>query len=263
MAIYRYIRAILKTMKRTFIILIISILSFTVKAQVNVRDSIVFAPLLDFTYALQFPGGDMADRFGTNNNLGGSFLIKNRHNWIYGVSGGFVFGTDVKESSVIEALEDDNGGIVGTTGRYANIILQQRGFTAQAVVGKIFPWFGPNQNSGVMIMGGVGFIQHKIRFQDEIKEVPLLNDDYAKGFDRLTNGLLTSEFIGYRYMANNRLLNFYAGVEFMQGFTKNRRSFNYDTREEDTKDRLDLLTGIKVGITIPLYKKAPKDFYYN
>lgn len=250
-------------MKKILFISLFLSFSLGIKAQVNVRDSIVLAPLLDFTYTLQFPFGDLADRFGVNNNVGGSFLIKNRKNWLYGVTGNFIFGSDVKEKSVLDPLRDKNGGILGTSGKYANVLYYQRGFVVQGNIGKIFTLWGPNPNSGVMIMGGVGFIQHNIRFQDEIKEVPLLKGEYKKGFDRLTNGLLLSQFIGYRYMSSRRLLNFYGGFEFMQGFTKNRRSFNYDTRQKDDKSRLDMLFGVKLGFTIPLYKKAPKEFYFN
>ncbi len=47
----------------------------------------------------------------------------------------------------------------------------------------------------------------------------------------------------------------------MQAFTQNRRGYNFDLMQADHKKRLDLLSSVKAGIFIPLYKKAPNDFY--
>jgi hypothetical protein len=49
----------------------------------------------------------------------------------------------------------------------------------------------------------------------------------------------------------------------MAGFTKSRRSFNFDTMEQDLQKRLDIYFGPRVGFILPLYKKMPKDFYYD
>lgn len=233
------------------------------QAQQSVSDSVIGVVLIDVTYTLQSPGGDLSDRFGLNSAVGGSFYYKTKSNWLIGASGNFMFGSDVKERTMLDGFRDENGGILGTTGLYANVLLYQRGFNLEARVGKIFPWFGPNPNSGIMVTAGVGFLQHKIRFEDSVEEVPLLLDDNAKGYDRLTNGLMISQFIGYRYLGNRRLMNFIAGIEVMEAFTRNRRQFNYDTRSEDNESRLDLLYGFRIGFTLPLYKRVPKEFYYE
>jgi hypothetical protein len=47
----------------------------------------------------------------------------------------------------------------------------------------------------------------------------------------------------------------------MQGFTQNRRSYNFDEMKQDTEKRLDIFYGAKVSWILPLYKKAPKEFY--
>ena len=143
------------------------------------------------------------------------------------------------------------------------MVTQQRGFTAMLNVGKIFPVFGPNDNSGIEFTLGIGVLQHKIRYQVERNTVPWLRDDYAHGFDRLTNGFALSQSLGYRYFGNNRLLNLFIGVEFFEAFTKNRRAYNTDQKSSDNSSRTDLSYGVKVGWTIPLYKKTPREFYYN
>jgi len=231
--------------------------------QASIRDSVVFSPLLDFSYAIQFPGGDMQERFGINSSLSSTFFIKDKKNWLYGIGGSFMFGGDVKEDEFLQTLSDENGVIPGISGLYSNVILLERGFTLEAKFGKILPVFGPNDNSGLMIYASAGYIQHKIRIEERNGEVPLLLNDYAKGYDRLSGGLMTGQFIGYRHLGNKRLLNFFVGFEMKQGFTRSLRGYNYDTKQEDNESRLDLLYGVRLGITLPFYKRPPKEFYYN
>ena len=121
----------------------------------------------------------------------------------------------------------------------------------------------PNPNSGIIIKAGVGYIQHWIRIRiNEDKTIPSFEGDYAKGYDRLSSGLAISEFIGYLYMGNTRVLNFFVGFEFMQSWTTNRREVNFDTGMKDDGNRFDALNGFKIGWIIPIYKRTPKEYYY-
>ena len=114
----------------------------------------------------------------------------------------------------------------------------------------------------MLVNVGVGLIQHKIRIEVIGNNIPQLSKEYKKGYDRLSNGLLLTQSVGYLYLSTNRLLNFYIGVECMEGFTQSRRSFDYDLMKQDTKKRLDVLYGGKIAWILPLYKKAPQSFYY-
>jgi len=49
-----------------------------------VSDSAYTIPLFKASYAVQLTGADMADRFGTNNNIGGSFAVKTKKVISYG-----------------------------------------------------------------------------------------------------------------------------------------------------------------------------------
>jgi hypothetical protein len=236
---------------------------YSVSAQFNIRDSSVSFFMLGGTFAYQIPGGDLADRFGNNFNAGGTFQWKTKSNWIFGIDGNFIFGEDVKENTILSGISTSQGYIIGEGGFYADVYLYERGFMFQAKGGKIFPVIGPNPNSGLMATLGVGLLQHKIRIEDKGNTAPQVSDDYKKGYDRLTNGLSLTQFLGYANFGNHRLINFQAGFEFTEAFTKSRRNFDFDTMERDDKSRFDLLIGIRVAWIIPLYKRTPSEYYYN
>jgi hypothetical protein len=175
-----------------------------------------------------------------------------------------MFGENVKELDFLDQFKDENGGILANNGLYSEVYFVERGFTISGKFGKIFNLFAANPNSGIMVLGGVGFLQHRIKIEDKFQEVPLLSSDgYFQGYDRMTNGIMLTEFIGYRLLSDRRLINVFAGIEFTQGFTENRRSYNYDTGIKDDKNRLDTTWGFRIGFSLPLYKPTPKEFYYR
>lgn len=230
-------------------------------AQYDVKDSTIFSPNFSFHFGWQWPSGDMEERFGSNGVAGASFNIKTRKNFLYGVDFSYLFGTRVKEPGLLQNLYTEAGEIIDNEGQIAPVIIQERGYTAMANVGKIFNWFGPNPNSGVIVKAGLGFMQHKIRIEHQENVINQLEGDYLKGYDRLTNGIAFSQFVGYYYMSNSRLANFYLGVEFVQGYTQGRRDYNFDTRTTDDSKRRDMLNGFKFGWIVPLYKRQPDEFY--
>lgn len=233
--------------------------------QSNIRDSTVFAPLLGISYSIQVPGGDLNDNYGINSNLGGNFLLKTKKNWIGGIEGNFLFGNNVKDTAILDHLKTSGGKgfIITVNGDSARVYIYERGYALFGRVGKLIPFKKPNPNSGILVTTGIGFLQHKKRIEVTGDLVPELKSDYRKGYDRLTNGIAISQFIGYQYLSNRRLINFFAGIECTLAFTKNRRGYNYDTMQYDVKSRRDILYGLRAGWILPLYKKTPKDFYFN
>ena len=250
-------------MKKSLLFLAISIVLFSKSySQVNIKDSSIFTPLLGASYAYQIPGGHLAERFGNNSNLGITSLVKTKKNWLCGFDANFIFGDQLREDSIFKNISTQEGAIINQNGELAQILMYERGYTASFKLGKLFNMLAPNPNSGIMALGGIGFIQHKIRIENTGNNAPQVLGDYKKGYDRLTNGLAITEFIGYMYLGNKRLVNFYGGLEFTQAWTQNRRSFNFDTMEKDDTKRNDYLSGIRIGWIIPLYKKMPNKFYY-
>jgi hypothetical protein len=232
-------------------------------AQKTHSDSTVGVTMLAPSFAYQFPGGNLADRFGYNFNVGGSLIRKLKNNWLFGIEGQFLFGDQVKETHILDSISTQQGFVIGVNGGYADIILYERGFHFLLKAGKIFPVFSPNTNSGLTATIGVGLLQHKIRIQNDDENAPQVLGDYVKGYDRLTNGLSITESIGWLYLGKNRIANFTFGLEFTQAFTKNRRSYNFDEMQQDETSRVDLLYGFRVAWIIPFYGRKQKEFYYN
>jgi len=211
--------------------------------------------LLDLTLKRQYPGGDLVSRYGPNTSIGLELLYKTTTNWLFGAGGHFMFGNFVKETGVLDALKGSTGEIIDQNGQFAVVGMDQRGMYLGASVGKTIPINRNNRNSGIYISLGGGFLSHRIRIYSS-NTVPQLSDIYLKGYDRYTFGPATTEFIGYRFLDPRKRINFSVGLEMMQGYTKNRRSLNFDTRVYDNKSRLDLLTSLKFTLTIPIDLKS-------
>lgn len=229
--------------------------------QGSIRDSSIAMHIVSIGYTIQLPAGDMADRFGISSMIGGSYSYKLKNKWIFSLNGGFIFANEVKEDTILNNIANDDGLILGNDGTYATINLFERGMHFSLTAGKLFSFKKPNPNSGILVQVGPSFLQHKIRIETSGTEVPQLNDEYKKGYDRLTNGIGLNESITYIYFGNKYLINFYFGFDFIQSFTQNRRDYNFDTMSKDHKKRVDLLFGFRVGWMLPFYRKAPQKYY--
>lgn len=209
--------------------------------------------LTSISYAYQLPGGDLADRFGSNFDIGlAATWLTAKSDILLGLEGGILFGNSVKED-VVASLRSPAGFIIGTDKSVASVALRERGFYTGALLGKIFSGASSKSRSGIRATLGAGLLQHKVRIQDDSQRVPQLAEPYVRGYDRLTNGLALRQFIGYQFLSSDRQLNFFGGFEFTQAFTQNRRTVNFDTRSGDDTKRLDLLFGIRLAWILPFY----------
>lgn len=140
-----------------------------------------------------------------------------------------------------------------------------RGFNVNFAIGKVVPIWSMNQNSGLFFHVGAGYLLHKMRIETQEHVIPQIELDYRKGYDRLTAGINTHQFAGYAFLSNKGLINFYGGFYAQQGFTQNKRDVFFDRPDEpvDKKTRLDMQVGVKLGWFIPIYKRQPKDYYFN
>lgn len=223
----------------------------------------VSATLFMIDFAYQFPGGDMADRFGSNANIGGGILRKTKGNFFFGADVHFLFNNNIKEDSVAYNLFGSQGSIIGVNGVAANVNFFQRGLHLSAKIGKLFPLSSQVPNSGLLVLLSGGYLSHKIRIEDKNEAVPQIRDEYVKGYDRLTAGPSVTQFVGYLHLDPKKRINFYIGAEFTQAFTQSQRSFNFDTQRAETDRRTDLLFGVRVGWILPVYKKVGGAYYTN
>lgn len=220
--------------------------------------------LVSAQFQLTFPGADLADRFGQNQSIGVDWRYKTKSNFTFGLEYNWMYGSNVKELVMLDSMIGESGEVIDKDGVFSVIRINQRGHNGFIKVGKIVP-LGVNKNSGLFFELGAGVLYHKIDVMAPEATVPQLNGEYAKGYDRLTGGWAFKQFIGYQNLAPNRRANFIIGFDFMQARTESLRPYNFDTREADTKQRLDLIYAIKLGITLPVYTKKVEDeeFYFD
>lgn len=251
-------------MKKGFgILLFASMIGTLCQAQVNVRDSATAAWMFTFNLSGHFFSGDAGTQYGNALGLGMDIDKKTRNNWLFGVDGTYMFGSDVKNPiDIFGDLATEQGFILGLNGQYAPVEFLYRGFNIGGHIGKIFNWIGPNPNSGVLIRLGGAYVQHKILIRAPNTEIPQVQGEYGKGYDRLHDGFALKQYFGYLHAGSNRTVNFQVGFEFMQGFTKSVRGFNFDTGLPDTANKTDLYFGIKASWFLPIYDKNQQKFYY-
>jgi len=173
-----------------------------------------------------------------------------------------LFGNNVTEDGIFDSIKTSSGEIINQLGRYADILISQRGFYTGPQLGYLYSFNKPNPNSGIYFMLGGGLLQHKIIIQNKNEDSPQILGEYKKGYDRLTNGFALKESLGYMFFDNRSIVNFYAGIEFYQAWTQNRREMDYDLMVKDTRKRLDLLFGIKLGWIFTFRKRTSDSFYY-
>ena len=237
--------------------------TFANAQSVNIRDSSVSLSMINVHYAFYVPSGDLKTRFGNSIEIGTGFLRKTKSNYLWGAEINYLSGSDVKENYILDSIKTSRGQFITYEGRFADVRTTERGISAYLQAGKIFPVFGSNKNNGIMALVGVGFLQHQINIEVLEENVVALNGDYRKGYDRLTNGISFNQFIGYHYLSNRLRFNLYAGLDFSQSLTKNRRDWDYFEKRKLTESRVDKLNGFKVALILPLYQRKPKDYYYR
>ena len=220
-----------------------------------------YTPLsINVQYGAQKPLGILAQRFGINSTVGGSFeRVSLPKGWILGVESYFIYGNKVKED-VLKNIRTPEGNIIGDIGTYATVFLKERGFYTGINLGKLFTFTdNGNRVSGLRVTLGGGFLKHKIRILNEDNAAPQVTLPYSAGYDRMTYGMAFSQFLGYQVISRNKTVNFTLGLDFTEGVTRNRRGFNFDTQKRDDAKRLDFLTGIHACWSIPLFTNQNAD----
>ena len=233
--------------------------------QRNVNDSIIGTPWVSVNYGGNWTSGDMALKYDFLHHLGIMAGYKTTKNWFLGIDANFMFSERVHTNGMLNNLQDSQGNVTDMNGDIGKIVISARGLNANLAVGKVFPVLSPNENSGIFIHCGFGFLAHKYRIATQDQVIPQLELDYKKGYDRLTLGPNFHQFVGYAFMADHGLINFFGGFYAQQGFTHNFRTQFFDQPgvPVSNKTMLDFQVGFKIGWFIPIYKRKPKDYYLD
>ncbi len=231
------------------------------QAKGNVRDTPLAMWIVTASYAYQVPSGDLSYRFGNNNNIGILASRKLANGYFFGVDGGFLFGNRINETSLLRDILTADGSVLDKDGQPATVFLYERGYTVMGHVGKLLPIAGPNPNSGMVLRFGAGYMRHKIRLETQQNEVPQIEGEYLKGYDHLCAGPAFSFLLAYQHISSNRLVNFMVGFESTFGFTRSLRPYNFDTGPAGDEVRTDILHGLRVGWSLPIYRRLDDTYY--
>ena len=123
-------------------------------------------------------------------------MYKNKHDFTITLEGGVIFGSEVKENNLFEAINGDNGVLVSQNGEIPIIRLFERGGILDINFGKYFKFKSTENESGILLSIGLGYIYHKIFIETIVTELPQLNNELLKGYDRLSGGVSIKQFIG-------------------------------------------------------------------
>jgi hypothetical protein len=147
-------------MRKSYLLLILLLSPAWLGAQ-NVRDTVMPLHMFSFHVSLHLPAGDIAQRYGVNMGVGGSYMFKTRSNWLISPDFSYFSGNTFKEDSIFKPLQDEYGYYINVFGEQGMVDFFERGFYAGLRVGKILPVFGPNKNSGLMITASAGLLEYK------------------------------------------------------------------------------------------------------
>jgi len=245
-----------KETQKVFLILLFNFI-FLLKPEaqpvINLNDNNGTMFELGFEYGLYLPQQDLDAYYGRHGGAGGHMQVLTKNNLYYGGQLQFIFGSQVSVD-VSNVWKDPIDNVYGLNYTFADILTKQRGLSGQFYVGKLFPIKSSRARMGIKATIGLGFLQHKLHIQEDPESfMPQLQDDYKALLDHKTNGISIQQFIGFHYLGNDRMANWYVGFDFIEAFTKNRRSFNYNLDIPTDQDRLDIATGFKIGWILPFY----------
>lgn len=244
-------------MRKLYLLSLLLTFNSVLSAQNEIRESNFIGT--SFHYGFNLPLADMGKRFGPFFNGGASLSIfNNKLKATMGIEAEVLFGENVDEN-VLAPLQLDNNGFLGDDGGYADVFLRMRGTYVGLYFNKLIKANKSNPNAGIAIGFGLGMLQHKIRINVESNNAPQFEGDYAKGYDRHTVGPALKQSLQYLNIARYNNFNYAVELEFMEGFTRNLRPINFDTKLNDDATRFDLNIKINFKWYLPIKDLRPSE----
>jgi hypothetical protein len=219
----------------------------------NPTDKIV---LLGVHIAGQQPFGTLSERYGNFATIGAGGEFKFKKGLILGMEYNWGFSENVKENTIFGHMIGPTPQLFDLEGYYSVITLQHRSQYAMGNIAYVIPFNKRNMNTGLFVQGGIGYNQHKIFIQSSEEKLPqVMGKEYKYGYDRLSSGLLTRQYVGYQRITPTGYFHFRAGIEFNQGFNQGRRVWNFQKNAPGNEERFESSIGLKFSILLPIYIK--------
>jgi len=243
-------------MKRYLSILI---LSYSINS--FAQDDTFKNKMILFDYSYQVPITNLANDFGNNSSLGLCYL-QNNTDLLLGIDANFMFGSNVKDTTILQLISTDDGFLINASGELDEVLLYERGINTHLMIGKSLR-FEENNLTGIYLYGGLGYLQYKIRLESNRTSLPQIEGNYLYGYDKFTNGLSTKICIDYMYFDKKNSIKYHIGTEFINAFTKIKRTYNFAQMEEfDQNLKLDQILGLRFGVIIPINRNNEGKFHY-
>lgn len=213
-------------------------------------------------YNYQFAFGNISKTFGNNSSVGLCYFFETTKNYLFGIEGNYMFGNTIKDESIFDGISSSDGGIIGGDGQYANINLMEIGFNTYLLAGYCFHNSEKNL-SGVYLSQGIGYLQHKIFIDTKNQNIPQLNENMKKGYDRFSNGISAKFSIDYKFYHKKGMFQISSGLNYTIAHTKIQRNYDFaNNLVYPNKRKWDNFLGIKFEVIIPIQRKNDEQFHY-
>lgn len=235
-------------------------------SKITGADTNISTPFFAAAAGWTFPFGEMGDRYSSFFNVNADLGWKTTENWIINLEFGFQFGSDnvkhIKDYLATLYTNDQKPIIVGSDGTDAGVVAYNRNLSLCLGIGKIFPIFGSNPNSGLEVTLWGGYLQHQIIYEATLSKVYQLEDDYKYLYDRQMRGPMSGLFLGYRHLSKKTYANWFAGIDWKVAWTKMTRDYQADLQSGDSKRYTDHMLTLKVGWMFPFFGRSSDRIYY-
>lgn len=209
--------------------------------------------------AFNSPGADLKERFGNFTSLGLTIDYKSKNNVIIGLDYDWFFSDNVKDNGIFSNISGPSGNIIDKNGDFSIIQLNMKGNYATINVGYLINLPKNEPNSGLLFSVGGGVMQHRIDIISSQVTIPQLNEAYEYGYDQLTYGFATKQYVGYQYLTEKNRYQFRIGIEYNQGFLQGRRTWDYNANTSGRSKHFATTSVIKFGLVVPVFTKKAKD----
>ena len=97
--------------------------AFVGRTQHSMVDSAITIPYIGISYSINKPGGDLGNRFGPIQSIGGQFGMKFKSNISLVFKVDYLFGSSVIEDDILDNIRTSEGGIIEVGGQLTDPIL--------------------------------------------------------------------------------------------------------------------------------------------